>query len=148
MYSKGHTRFTAKDHCIVRSLTGRKGIDRPIHFTWEGERLRTPRYYHERKRIPTWHTIRMFHGLLEFASSPPPRGNRSDANFGHTMSVVQPLDKNQWPLQLHGHNPWLVSKGLLVPYKPFGFPDFKNQFHPIWMPFVLYMSHFNPLHLT
>jgi hypothetical protein len=28
-----HTRLKAKDHCIVRSLFGRKGIDCPIHFT-------------------------------------------------------------------------------------------------------------------
>ena len=103
------------DHCILRSLVGRKDQDHPSS-------LHTIRWKPKGPKNLSWMTSPhgflhdklgiMFPGPPNFASSPPPRG-KPDAT-SNTMSMVWPLDENQGPSRVHGHNPWLVWKWPLV----------------------------------
>ena len=50
---------------------------------------------------------KVLHGLLEFTFDPPPR-SRHDSSSSKPSSMVWPLEENQGPSQLHGHNLWLM----------------------------------------
>ena len=85
-------RLRVGSHCILRSLIGQRGRDYLSS-------LRTRRGRLEDSKKLSWMRILhgsvhgklhiMFHGLLEFASGPPPRG-RPNANFD------KPCQLNNW----------------------------------------------------
>ena len=100
-----HTRMKAKDHCILRSLIGQKGWDHPslLHTrrwrpkgSWKLSQMkRLHGFLHGRLWI-------MFHDLLEFALSPPPRSRLTQIMVGRVRvkgfkQLVQLLDENQEP---------------------------------------------------
>ena len=80
-----HTILKAHDHCILRSLIGRKGRDYPSSVETRSCMPKDPKTLSWMKKC-TWtlfiaQYILTFHGLLEFALTPPARGSL-DANFG------------------------------------------------------------------
>ena len=110
-----HIEFTsyhalkALNHCMIRSLIGWNGRDRPSSFHIGRWRPTGPKKLSWMKSLHKFlHGILyiMFHNMLEFASCTFPRG-RSNANF--SKHVNEWLVDERWgPSQLHGHDPCLI----------------------------------------
>ena len=106
-----HTRLKAHDHCILRSLIGRKDQDQPRSLHTRRWRPKGPKKPSRRKLYMDSYMAYYKNNVSWFATILVMLTFKRWiwSKFQHNISVLQPLDENQGPSKLHGHGPSLVA---------------------------------------
>ena len=118
MRATSQTRLKARDHCILRSLIGRKGQDRPSSLQARRRRLdgsKKVSWMESLHGVMHGRLWGMFRGLLKFASDPPSR-DRPNANSGRPYHSQGALDNwyGLWMGVKDSPNSMAMALGLCV----------------------------------